>query len=166
MIYIINYILIIMEKLNNFFTEIQNIYDDNLKLKKELEIIKNNFTNNEINFHKILERNKDLENLIHDLEKKNSAKTSKMFWENTQQVIQEKDKEIDFLKKKLMFYERQELIKSKTNLNSNIIDNKIELNEEIKYDNKKVILEDKPKKKKLKKKIEIIDDLERDLLAS
>ena len=92
-----------MEKLNNFFTEIKNIYDDNCSLKKELELIKNNSSNNEINLNKILERNKELETIIHNLEQKNSTKSSKMLWENTQQIIQDKDKEIDFLKKKLMF---------------------------------------------------------------
>ena len=161
-----------MEKLNIFFTEIQNIYDDNCSLKKELELIKNNSSNNEINFNNIIERNKELETIIHNLEQKNSSKTSKMLWENTQQIIQDKDKEIDFLKKKLMFYERQELIKSQSNLNNNINNNinndKIELNKEIKSDHKKVIVEDKPKKKKSKKiieKVDVIDDLEKDLLA-
>lgn len=136
-----------MEKLNIFFSEIQNIYDDNCSLKKELELIKNNSSNNEINLNKILERNKELESIIYNLEQKNSSKTSKMLWENTQQIIQDKDKEIDFLKKKLMFYERQELIKSQSNLNND----KIELNKEIKLDHKKVIVEDKPKKKNQKK---------------
>ena len=157
-----------MEKLNIFFTEIQNIYDDNCSLKKELELIKNNSSNNEINFNNIIERNKELETIIHNLEQKNSSKTSKMLWENTQQIIQDKDKEIDFLKKKLMFYERQELIKSQSNLNNNINNDKIELNKEIKSDHKKVIVEDKPKKKKSKKiieKVDVIDDLEKDLLA-
>ncbi len=165
-----------MEKLNNFFTEIQNIYDDNCNLKKELELIKNNSSNNEINFNNILERNKELEAIIHNLEQKNSSKTSKMLWENTQQIIQDKDKEIDFLKKKLMFYERQELIKSQSNINNNINNNikndinndKIEFNKEIKSDHKKIIVEDKPKKKKSKKiieKVDVIDDLEKDLLA-
>ena len=64
-----------MEKLNNFFTEIKNIYDDNCSLKKELELIKNNSSNNEINLNKILERNKELENVIHNLEQKNSSKS-------------------------------------------------------------------------------------------
>jgi hypothetical protein len=159
-----------MEKLDIFFTEIQNIYEDNCRLKNELEIIKNNSSNNEINLNKILERNKELETLIYNLEQKNSSKTSKMLWENTQQIIQDKDTEIDFLKKKLMFYERQELIKSKTNINitdNNIKELKTDNNiKELKTDNKiKVLLEDKPKKKKSHKKIEIIDDLERDLLA-
>ena len=99
-----------MEKLNNFFTDIQKIYDDNSSLKKELELIKNNSSNNEINLNKLLERNKEMEIIINNLEQKNSSKMSKMLWENTQQIIQDKDKEIDFLKKKIMFYERQDLI--------------------------------------------------------
>jgi hypothetical protein len=123
-----------------------------------------------------------------------------MIWENTQQIIQDKDKEIDFLKKKLMYYERQNLIKSQSSANVindtistisaistssptsptspisstittsiNLINNdKIELDKEINVDNKKIILEEKPKKKKLKKIIKIIDndDLEKDLLAT
>ena len=91
-----------------------------------------------------------------------------MIWENTQQIIQDKDKEIDFLKKKLMYLERQSLIKSQSNNDKIEIDNQ-DLNI------KKNILENKTEKskKKSKKILKIIDnndnnidDLERDLLAS
>jgi hypothetical protein len=177
-----------MDKLNIFFTEVQQIYNDNCELKKELELLKNNSSNNEINLNLLIERNKEMENIIKSLEQKNSSKSSKMIWENTQQIIQDKDKEIDFLKKKLMYYERQNLIKSQSSANSvnsttsttsttspsittniNLINNnKIELDKEINSDNKKIILEEKPKKKKLKKIIKIVDndDLEKDLLAT
>jgi hypothetical protein len=189
-----------MDKLNIFFTEVQQIYNDNCELKKELELLKNNSSNNEINLTLLIERNKEMENIIKSLEQKNSSKSSKMIWENTQQIIQDKDKEIDFLKKKLMYYERQNLIKSQSSANVindtistisaistssptsptspisstittsiNLINNdKIELDKEINVDNKKIILEEKPKKKKLKKIIKIIDndDLEKDLLAT
>lgn len=192
-----------MDKLNIFFTEVQQIYNDNCELKKELELLKNNSSNNEINLTLLIERNKEMENIIKSLEQKNSSISSKMIWENTQQIIQDKDKEIDFLKKKLMYYERQNLIKSQSSANVindtistisaististssptsptspisstittsiNLINNdKIELDKEINVDNKKIILEEKPKKKKLKKIIKIIDndDLEKDLLAT
>ena len=177
-----------MDKLNIFFTEVQQIYNDNCELKKELELLKNNSSNNQINLTLLIERNKEMENIIKSLEQKNSSKSSKMIWENTQQIIQDKDKEIDFLKKKLMYYERQNLIKSQSSTNAindtistisptittsttsiNLINNnKIELDKEINVDNKKIILEEKPKKKKLKKIIKIIDndDLEKDLLAT
>ena len=157
-----------MDKLNIFFAEIQKIYDDNSKMSKELELFKNNLSNNKTNYNMLLERNKELENIIKNLEKKNNLKSSKMIWENTQQIIQDKDKEIEFLKKKLMYLERQSLIKSQSNINNNekiIIDNQ-------NLDINKNILENKTEKskKKSKKILKIvddnIDDLERDLLAS
>jgi hypothetical protein len=157
-----------MDKLNIFFAEIQKIYDDNSKMSKELELFKNNLSNNKTNYNMLLERNKELENIIKNLEEKNNLKSSKMIWENTQQIIQDKDKEIEFLKKKLMYLERQSLIKSQSNINNNekiIIDNQ-------NLDINKNILENKTEKskKKSKKILKIvddnIDDLERDLLAS
>ena len=167
MIYINNYISF-MDKLNIFFAEIQKIYDDNYIMSRELELFKNNLSNNISNYNMLLERNKELENIIKNLEEKNNLKSSKMIWENTPQIIQDKDKEIDFLKKKLMYLERQSLIKSQSNNDKIEIDNQ-DLNI------KKNILENKTEKskKKSKKILKIIDnndnnidDLERDLLAS
>ncbi len=171
MIYINNYILL-MDNLNIFFAEIQKIYDDNSKMSKELELFKNNLSSNKTNYNMLLERNKELENIIKNLEEKNNLKSSKMIWESTQQIIKEKDTEIDFLKKKLMYYERQNLIKSQSNndkieidkqdldIKKNILENKIEKTEKIE--------KTKKKSKKILKIIDNdnIDDLERDLLAS
>jgi hypothetical protein len=167
MIYINNHISL-MDNLNIFFAEIHKIYDDNCKMSKELELFKNNLSSNKTNYNTLLERNKELENIIKNLEEKNNLKSSKMIWESTQQIIKEKDTEIDFLKKKLMYYERQNLIKSQSNNDKIEIDNQV-------LDIKKNIIENKTEKAKKKSKkilkiidnnVEVnIDDLERDLLA-
>jgi hypothetical protein len=171
-----------MEKLDNILNEIKLIYNENSKLINELYLQENKLNNYKLNIDEINKINKDLELKVKDLEEKNNSKSSKLLWENTQKIIKEKDDEIEYLKKNILFYERQNLIKS--NISSDIKNENIK-NENIKNENIKnedIKIEDikneniKIKKKKSKKmnkivilqhelNTDVIDDLEKDLLS-
>ena len=156
-----------MDKINAFLEEVKILYKENEDLKNKLEEItkENNNYLIEINSLKSL------------LEKKPSIKPSVSLWENSQNLINEKEKEIEYLKKQLKFYERKnsienkiipdtkEDIKEKNELikkSNETKDNLEETNEVVKETNEVV---EKSKKKKKKKKVIIEDneDLEREL---
>ena len=163
-----------MDKINAFLEEVKILYKENEDLKNKLEEItkENNNYLIEINSLKSL------------LEKKPSIKPSVSLWENSQNLINEKEKEIEYLKKQLKFYERKnsienkiipdtkedikeknELIKKSNETKDNLDetkDNLEETNEVVKETNEVV---EKSKKKKKKKKVIIEDneDLEREL---
>ena len=107
-----------MDRLNIYFNEIKLVYEENCKLKK------NNDINIEENKNYQLEIEK-LKNEIHLLktksEKKEMITKTVSLWENTQLIINEKDKEIEYLKKQLEFYDRSNSIKNKKNLIKNDI---------------------------------------------
>ena len=138
--------------------EIRKIYDNNTNLNEKVEKY-------ELQLNELININEELKNKnyeliikVKELEEKNNSKSSKLIWENTQNIIKEKDNEIDKLKKDILYYERQNLIKSKQNTKE----------QNTKEEN--IIVEKKVKKSK--KKINIIntqndiDDLEKDLLLS
>ena len=154
MIYIIKIINIQMEEI---ITEIRNIYDENKNLKQKVDIYESNLKELKNTTEELKNKNTSLEIKVKDLEEKNNSKSSKLIWENTQNIIKEKDNEIDKLKKDILYYERQNLIKSKQETN------KQETNKQ-----ENITVEKKSKKSKKTKNIIItqndIDDLEKDLL--
>ena len=157
-----------MEKLDNILNEIKLIYNENSKLINELYLKEDKLNNYKLNIDEITKINKDLELKVKDLEEKNNSKSSKLLWENTQKIIKEKDDEIEYLKKNILFYERQNLIKS------NIKNEDIKI-EDIKIEDIKIedIKNKKKKSKKMNKIVilqhelntDVIDDLEKDLLS-
>jgi hypothetical protein len=157
--------------MEEIITEIKKIYDNNKDLKQKVEIYELEINELKINNEELKNKNFELLIKIKELEEKINFKSSKLLWENTQNVIKEKDNEIDKLKKDILYYERQNLIKSKQNIKEeNIIVEKKE--ENIIVEKKEENIKVEKKSKKSKKKINIIntqhdiDDLERDLLLS
>ena len=169
-------------KLNNMLeTELQDMFENGTELEKKLyrEEIKNKELED-----KIL----DLENKNKDLNERLKSKTASAIWANMQVQLQEKDKQIEDIKKDLEFYKRNYTAKplenksvyennnkqtetSKSNIKLNIIHEVIqEIKQEIEVEVEEVKEEIKKKKKKTKsKKVELIDnsvldDLEKELL--
>ena len=149
-----------MENMEEIITEIKKIFEDNKNFKEKIEIYESNLKDLRNMNEELKYKNNELEIKVKDLEEKNNSKSSKLIWENTKNILKEKDIEIDKLKKDILYYERQNLIKTKHITNENNI-------EENRVENSTV---DK-KIKKSKKKINIIntqndiDDLEKDLLS-
>ena len=154
-----------MEKLDNILNEIKLIYNENFKLINESNLQENKLNNYKLNIDELNKINKDLELKVKDLQEKNNSKSSKLLWENTQKIIKEKDDEIEYLKKNILFYERQNLIKS--NISCDI------KNEDIKNEDIKIKKKSKKKSKKINKIVisqheldtDDINDLEKDLLS-
>ena len=154
--------------MEEIISEIRKIYDENKNLKQKVNIY-------ETDLNELKNKNYELVIKVKELEDKNNSKSSKLIWENTQNVIKEKDNEIDKLKKDILYYERQNLIKSKQEnitvdkKQENIIVDKKQENVTMDEKEENVTIEKKPKKSK--KKINIIntqnniDDLEKDLLS-
>ena len=174
MIYIIKIINIQMEEI---ITEIRNIYDENKNLKQKVDIYESNLKELKNTTEELKNKNTSLEIKVKDLEEKNNSKSSKLIWENTQNIIKEKDNEIDKLKKDILYYERKNLIKSKQETNKQENNkqetnkqetNKQETNKQETNKQENITVEKKSKKSKKTKNIIItqndIDDLEKDLL--
>jgi hypothetical protein len=142
--------------MEEIITEIKKIYEDNKNFKEKIVIYESNLKDLKNINEELKNKNNELEIKVKDLIEKNNSKSSKLIWENTQNIIKEKDIEIDKLKKDILYYERQNLIKTKQ-------ENKQESN---KIENTTI----KKKSKKSKKTKNIImqndiDDLEKDLLS-
>ena len=158
--------------MEEIITEIKNIYDENKNLKQKVDIYELNLKELKNTTEELKNKNISLEIKVKDLEEKNNSKSSKLIWENTQNIIKEKDNEIDKLKKDILYFERQHLIKSKQETNkqeSKQEPNKLEPNKEEPNKQETIIIEKKSKKSKKTKNIIItqndIDDLEKDLLS-
>jgi hypothetical protein len=167
--------------MEEIISEIRKIYDENKNFKQKVDIYESELNELKNITEELKNKNYELVIKVKELEDKNNSKSSKLIWENTQNVIKEKDIEIDKLKKDILYYERQNLIKSKQSVNDkqeNITVEKKQENitvekkqENVTMDEKEenVTIEKKPKKSK--KKINIIntqnniDDLEKDLLS-
>jgi len=150
--------------MEGIITEITKIFDDNKNLKQKVDIYESKLNELLIITEELKNKNTDLEIKIKDLEEKNNSKSSKLIWENTQNIIKEKDNEIDKLKKDILYYERQVLIKSKEIIKEENVEVKKEVNRQ-----ENIITEKKAKKSKKTKNIIVaqndIDDLEKDLLS-
>ena len=166
--------------MEEIITEIRNIYDENKNLKLKVDTYESELKELQNTTEELKNKNAELEIKVKDLEEKNNSKSSKLIWENTQNIIKEKDIEIDKLKKDILYFERQVLIKSKeVNKQENIEENKEEYKQENIEENKQEILEINKKvnitvEKKIKKSKKSkniiatqndIDDLEKDLLS-
>lgn len=139
----------------NDITELENILQDEEK--------KNEF---------LMYRVEELELKNKELSDKLKSKTSSAIWENMQVQLQEKDKQIEQIKKDLDFYKRNYDMKNEKPTKKSTKTHKEEVKQEIKEVIKEVIKEEvkeevKPKKKKKAKKsepVEMLDDLEKELL--
>ena len=149
--------------MEEIITEIRNIYDENKNLKLKVDTYESELKELQNTTEELKNKNAELEIKVKDLEEKNNSKSSKLIWENTQNIIKEKDIEIDKLKKDILYYERQNLIKSKEVKQENI-----EVKKEVDRQ-ENITVEKKPKKSKKTKNIIVsqndIDDLEKDLLS-
>ncbi len=110
MIYIINKYKYNME---DIIDKIRKIYEENKNFKEKLEKYEFNLQELKYKNEELKNKNIELDLKVKDLEEKNNYKSSKLIWENTQNIIKEKDYEIDKLKKDILYHERQNLIKSK-----------------------------------------------------
>jgi hypothetical protein len=138
--------------MEEIITKIRNIFDENNNLKQKVDIYESKLKELQNITEEFKNKNTDLEIKVKELEEKNISKSSKLIWENTQNIIKEKDIEINKLKKDILYYERQNLIKSKEeNMEENIT------------------VEKKAKKSKKSKNVIVpqndIDDLEKDLIS-
>jgi len=158
--------------MEEIISEIRKIYDENKNFKQKVDIYESELNELKNITEELKNKNYELVIKVKELEDKNNSKSSKLIWENTQNVIKEKDIEIDKLKKDILYYERQNLIKSKQSVNDkqeNITVEKKQENVTMDEKEENVTIEKKPKKSK--KKINIIntqnniDDLEKDLLS-
>ena len=150
--------------MEEIITKIRNIFDENNNLKQKVDIYESKLKELQNITEEFKNKNTDLEIKVKELEEKNISKSSKLIWENTQNIIKEKDIEINKLKKDILYYERQNLIKSKEeNMEENIEVNKKENIEE------NITVEKKAKKSKKSKNVIVpqndIDDLEKDLIS-
>lgn len=158
-----------MKNIEEIIAEIQKIYSDNTYLKEQVELYESNLKNLKNINEELKNNNKELEIKVKNLEEKNNSKSSKLLWENTQNIIKEKDNEIDKLKKDILYYERQNLIRTKQPINEkNItVDKNITVEENVTVEKKS------KNSKKSKKKLNFItyktdidiDELEKDLLS-
>ena len=176
----------IMNKINNIvsnevsilFNEISNL-ENGLKIEKE-------------NNKKLLDTVLELEKKNADLSEKIKNKSTSAIWESMQGQLQEKDKQMEQIKKELDFYKRQYNVKNPETICVNnlvtgifgknnkdtkdIVEVVKEVKEEVKVEVEEVeVEEDKPKKKKKSKSKKMIkidennnldnmDDLERELM--
>ena len=147
----------------NDITELENILQDEEK--------KNEF---------LIDRVEELELKNKELTDKLKSKTSSSIWENMQVQLQEKDKQIEQIKKDLDFYKRNYDMKNDKQTKKSTKTHKDEvkqvIKEEVKEEVKQEVKEEvkqevkeevKPKKKKKAKKsepVELLDDLEKELL--
>jgi hypothetical protein len=161
--------------MEEIISEIRKIYNENKDLKEKVALYESELNELKNKNYELKNKNYEFVIKVKELEDKNNSKSSKLIWENTQNVIKEKDNEIDKLKKDILYYERQNLIKSTQYVNDkqeNItVDKKQDKKQEnITVDKKQENITVDSKSKKSKKKINIInthndiDDLEKDLL--
>ena len=148
--------------MEEIISEIRKIYNENKDLKEKVALYESELNELKNKNYELKNKNYEFVIKVKELEDKNNSKSSKLIWENTQNVIKEKDNEIDKLKKDILYYERQNLIKSTQYVNDK--------QENITVDKKQENITVDSKSKKSKKKINIInthndiDDLEKDLL--
>jgi len=165
-------------KLNNMLeTELQDMFENGTELEKKL--YQEELKNQELQ-DKIL----DLENKNKDLNDRLKSKSASAIWANMQVQLQEKDKQIEDIKKDLEFYKRNYTAKplenksvyennnnkqseiSKQNVKQEVnVEVKQEVKPEIKQEVEQIgidveeVKEVKKKKKKTKsKKVEVVDE--------
>jgi len=168
---------IILKVKNLLESELKSVMEDISELESILqdEERKNEF---------LLSKVEELESKNKELSDKLKSKTSSSIWENMQVQIQEKDKQIEQIKKELDFYKRNHNLKTtgpQTVLENKSVKKEVtvkkeekvkevvkeEINEPKQVDEPKQ--EDKKKKKKTKSKKpepdpDTLDDLEKELL--
>jgi cell division septum initiation protein DivIVA len=92
--------------MEEIISEIRKIYDNNKELKEKVEKYESELKEFKNMTENLKNKNIELEIKVRDLEEKNNFKSSKLIWENTQNIIKEKDNEIDKLKKKYFIFRK------------------------------------------------------------
>jgi hypothetical protein len=145
--------------ITNFISQVNELMENNTKLSNlvisfqtEIFDLKNELEQTDKLNNSQIVLIDELNNKITKLTSDNNAKSSKSIWENTQQLIKEKDDEIDFLKKNIEFLKRQQTINPKQDVKPDVkqevkLEAKQDAKPDVKPEVKPELKSEKPKKK-------------------
>ena len=84
--------------MEEIISEIRKIYNENKDLKQKVDLYESELNELKNKNYEIQNKNYELVIKVKELEDKNNSKSSKLIWENTQNIIKEKDNEYQYNK--------------------------------------------------------------------